>query len=264
MSARLPDYYAILHVDPRAPAEIIRASYRTLIQRLRAHPDLGGDHDVAAALNVAYATLKDPKKRADYDALRGMHKPDSEQPPPQPERASAAPRGYSHSRDTVRVPDQHISTGVWMQLVNNQARVDVCPFCGVSAASGRTASESADTCRQCAAPLTLVRSVSGYAAESQRSVYRIAKAQALRVYAQPEDSSAIAALVHDISLTGLRFSCRYRFETGAVVRTDCDMCASVARIAHVSQFDAGVLQYGAQFLTVQFKRQRGSLLSVPV
>jgi hypothetical protein len=53
MTARLPDYYAILHVDPAAPAEVIRASYRTLMQRLGAHPDLGGDHETAAQLNMA-------------------------------------------------------------------------------------------------------------------------------------------------------------------------------------------------------------------
>jgi hypothetical protein len=51
MSPGVPDYYAILHVDPAAPAEVIRASYRTLMQQLRAHPDLGGDHEAAARIS---------------------------------------------------------------------------------------------------------------------------------------------------------------------------------------------------------------------
>jgi hypothetical protein len=36
------NYYRILHVQEDAPEEIIRTSYRTLMQRMRMHPDLGG------------------------------------------------------------------------------------------------------------------------------------------------------------------------------------------------------------------------------
>jgi DnaJ-class molecular chaperone len=36
------NYYEILHVSRDAPAEIIRGSYRTLMQKLGHHPDLGG------------------------------------------------------------------------------------------------------------------------------------------------------------------------------------------------------------------------------
>ena len=61
------NYYRILHVQPGAPTEIIRASYRTLMQRLRAHPDLGGDHWNATVINEAYSVLSDPLKRARYD-----------------------------------------------------------------------------------------------------------------------------------------------------------------------------------------------------
>ena len=61
------NYYRILHVQPEAPVEIIRASYRTLMGPLRQHPDRGGDHHVAALLNEAYAVLSDPARRAAYD-----------------------------------------------------------------------------------------------------------------------------------------------------------------------------------------------------
>src|SRR5262245_32346388 len=61
------NYYRILQVQPGAPVEIIRASYRTLMQRLKAHPDLGGDHRTAALINEAYAVLTNPEKRAAYD-----------------------------------------------------------------------------------------------------------------------------------------------------------------------------------------------------
>ena len=64
------DYYDILHVRPDAPTEIIKSSYRTLMQRLKQHPDLGGDHEHAARINKAYATLSDSGSRAAYDRQR--------------------------------------------------------------------------------------------------------------------------------------------------------------------------------------------------
>lgn len=64
------NYYRILHVQPDAPTEVIRASYRTLMQRLRMHPDLGGDHWNAALINEAYGVLTDPGQRAAYDRTR--------------------------------------------------------------------------------------------------------------------------------------------------------------------------------------------------
>lgn len=42
---RRKNYYRVLHVDPDAPVEIIRSSYRTLMRRMKKHPDLGGDQD---------------------------------------------------------------------------------------------------------------------------------------------------------------------------------------------------------------------------
>ncbi len=62
------NYYRILHVQPDAPVELIKASYRTLMHKMKHHPDLGGDHDTAVLINAAYDTLTDGKKRQAYDA----------------------------------------------------------------------------------------------------------------------------------------------------------------------------------------------------
>lgn len=63
------NYYRVLFVQPDAPMEIIQASYRTIMQKLKAHPDLGGDTWNASVINEAYQVLIDREKRVAYDAL---------------------------------------------------------------------------------------------------------------------------------------------------------------------------------------------------
>ncbi len=62
------NHYRVLHVQPDAPTEVIRSSYRTLLSRLRQHPDLGGTHAQAVLVNQAWAVLGDADQRAAYDA----------------------------------------------------------------------------------------------------------------------------------------------------------------------------------------------------
>lgn len=61
------NFYRVLQVQPDAPIEIIRNNYRTLLQKLRLHPDLGGDHSHASLVNQAWHTLRDPIRRHAYD-----------------------------------------------------------------------------------------------------------------------------------------------------------------------------------------------------
>ena len=64
------DYYAVLEVSSSATTAEIKKSYRRLA-RLH-HPDLNQDaRDThIKRLNEAYEVLRDPKKRAVYDAQR--------------------------------------------------------------------------------------------------------------------------------------------------------------------------------------------------
>ncbi len=61
------NYYRLLQVQPDAPYEIIRASYRTLMKELKCHPDLGEENNNAYLINEAYETLSDKVKRVEYD-----------------------------------------------------------------------------------------------------------------------------------------------------------------------------------------------------
>jgi DnaJ-class molecular chaperone len=69
--SRLPDYYRALMVDPEAEPDVITAAYRVLARRLHPDRDITGVEEYRMAeLNRAYAVLRDPVKRAAYDADR--------------------------------------------------------------------------------------------------------------------------------------------------------------------------------------------------
>ena len=86
--------YTILQVDPSAEQEVIEAAYRRLSRKY--HPDVNDSPEASdrmRAINQAYATLSDPRRRVIYD--RGLRqagirqrlerlRPDAEQSPEPP------------------------------------------------------------------------------------------------------------------------------------------------------------------------------------
>ena len=74
------DPYRILHVDPEADPDVIRAAYRVLARKL--HPDGKVDAPLDAAaerrmadLNWAYALLRNAEARAAFDIARRYRGP---------------------------------------------------------------------------------------------------------------------------------------------------------------------------------------------
>jgi hypothetical protein len=87
-------HYRILNVAPDAEPVVIEAAYRALMKKY--HPDQAasasaGEGPRAAEINLAYATLRDPGRRADYDRREGARAQNIQlaayQPPP-PQRIS--------------------------------------------------------------------------------------------------------------------------------------------------------------------------------
>ena len=67
------DLYEILQVSPRAEFEVIEAAFRRLA--LKYHPDRNptlAANERMQEINRAYAILKDPLQRTNYDLLRSQ------------------------------------------------------------------------------------------------------------------------------------------------------------------------------------------------
>lgn len=82
MTHDLPDYYAVLGVASTASRAEIAHAYR---QRVRSqHPDTEQDAEPDGLREViaAYAVLRDPARRADYDRQRGPTTTSTGTPPP--------------------------------------------------------------------------------------------------------------------------------------------------------------------------------------
>ena len=132
------NFYRLLHVQQDAPTEVIKASYRTLMLRLKHHPDLGGDGWNAALINEAYAVLSNPELRERYDRERGVL--DS-----QTERTSSDP-------DRVRPAHQPPATQPAKPGRRESADRDVCAFCQTD--NGSDHHREHEVCRGCGSPLT--------------------------------------------------------------------------------------------------------------
>ena len=113
------NYYRILQVQPDAPLEIIKSSYRTLMGKLNQHPDRGGSLWSASTINEAYETLSDPLKRVEYDQTL------SEYP-----RSKASPGASTEKPGKAHAEPQACCTFCKAPYPGDGVERSKCPSCG--------------------------------------------------------------------------------------------------------------------------------------
>jgi curved DNA-binding protein len=69
----MKNYYDMLGVDEKATSAEISKAYKNLAKQH--HPDRGGDKDKFQEINEAHDTLKDARKRQEYDTIRKYGQP---------------------------------------------------------------------------------------------------------------------------------------------------------------------------------------------
>lgn len=234
------DYYELLHVSRSAPTEVIRASYRTMMQQLRMHPDLGGDSVTAAMLNEAYNVLSDPGRRAEYDAELppgNVSAEDIDRDMPVPEPPSEAPR---RPLDPARE----------------------CIFCFMPHAHGHRVFADA-RCVVCKSPLAIAEQ-QRLENNDARAVARIDKQQPVDLFTHWPQATPHRARTEDVSLSGVRLLSPLALQEGQVVRIRCAQFESLARVVTCAQVSQGFRTHwvvGLAFITRIFTQSVGGFVS---
>jgi hypothetical protein len=240
------NYYRILHVQPEAPVQIITASYRTMMSKLKAHPDLGGDTSSAASINEAYAVLSDPAKRARYDEERRQT---SAARAPSMVRAKTAPRTAPVA--TAAAP----STAT---AASSDARLTECPFCRAPAPPSIG---PATRCARCASPLAFPPASGSGRKEfvGRRAVPRMSRADSATLFCDWQVAGHLVEL-RNISLAGVALVTDLPVQRGHVIRvvgTLFDVLAVVVNTRRVGP--RSVLH--ATLRTAHFSRPHGVMVS---
>jgi DnaJ domain len=250
--------YRVLHVQPEAPTEIIKACYRTLMSSLRAHPDLGGDPARAATINQAYDVLMDADKRRLYDQALA-HRARA--------RSAAATGAASASANTTAahpaapatrsVPTGPPASALSFTTWQADRR---CPFCRTGF---RQVLKVDSRCTTCDSPLTPAPEAQSSAHEllgrrcSQRHLRDVEVCLRL-----PGITHDLAARLRNLSLTGMAFSCSERIARGSVVRVISPQFDTLAGVVQQRSSLAGP-QIHAKLLTLQLQRiKQGVFVSV--
>jgi len=236
------NYYRILHIQPDAPAAIIKASYRTQMQKLRMHPDLGGDEWNASLLNEAYKVLSDPDTRSAYDR----------------EYFADQQKARKSTRQRAAPWASHAS----VQTYNSRFDSDpaACPFCKTP----RPATSSyagPGNCPGCSAPLEIAHTLR-LADASKRTIERIDHREAVTIYLSP-DGSGHQGMVRDLSPNGMQLQCRLLLRENQVIRISCTALSAAGRVTFCNRgMNGDLFIAGIEFLTLRFHSRFGTFLSI--
>lgn len=219
-----------MHND--APLEIIKSSYRTLMQKLNAHPDRGGDVAEAALINKAYAVLSDPEKREAYDLALAA------------QTEVVVAEGQQSLAQTVR-----IEVGA------------VCPFC-LNRHPYRGIIPSGVVCTTCDSPLTFAgKNLSDRS--GQREIWRIEKRTKLSFYTQADPARSVTATTLDISPRGLMFEAPVKILVDSIFKIDCSRFKAIAQVVTCRKTGTFVKpnwHIGVRFVTLNFNSSRGTFV----
>ncbi len=206
------------------------------MQRMKMHPDLGGDHWQASLINEAFATLSDPDKRAVYD--RDLPVPVAAQR----NGATAEPPPAKQSSQT----DWSLATGRF------------CAFCGTP---HRNNDRPDQNCARCDSPLTMPAATED-AFSLQRQIERMPSSFPVVIYPDWQGSSDNGTAV-DLSPGGMCFSSAVALPIGKIIKIDSEPCTAIAQVRHCSaSAGRGRCETGVQFVTLRFNNTQGNFVSV--
>jgi len=241
------NYYRILHVQPDAPVEIVKASYRTMMQKLAQHPDLGGDHWNSTLINEAKAVLTDPVKRVEYDQeLMEFH-------------TLSELSGRRQGRQQGDKTNGRVSPSKqYTPIIKSY-----CLFCK-SPHQGNSHILPDTKCTQCQSPLYPVEKMKTDKS-SQRAVNRIEKHQEISFFTYWPPQKTYKGQIHDLSPNGMRFFTDQTLSKDQIIKIDSKVLQATARVANRRKQGSDlrmVYGIGVEFVTLQFQKPHGTFVSV--
>lgn len=236
------NYYRILHIQPDAPVDIIKASYRTQMQKLKMHPDLGGDEWDASILNEAYRVLSNPQKRAAYDAtFIGNHNGIK----------TAVQAGTQHTHSRTPAGQDHDFSSLHDP--------SICPFCSTPRQAATSYAEQL-FCDGCGGPLQLAATLR-LADPATRAFERMPHHSSLNVYLDPDCKEQHCKL-RDLSPVGMQIESPVPLRAGQVIRANGEVVSTIGQVIFCNR-DTHNLHFivGVAFLTVCFHSRVGTFIS---
>lgn len=233
------------------------------MQKLRAHPDLGGDEWNASLINEARDVLLNPERRAAYDVQIGStgaatysssdreHTQNdvSDRPCSEPHRPDNADDNY---RSTVSPGSQLTLVPPVTGLASN------CPFCHHGVAQKPFDLQqypTANRCTHCDAPLNSVNTISQDTLNDLRKINRSRLEQRVNVWDKWPRTSAYNASVHDWSTAGCRIKLQNAIEVNSIIL----LVSSTFDATAIVRNQTDNIFYGLEFLTLEVNMTPGSL-----
>ncbi len=238
------NYYQILHVQADAPKEVIRSSYRTMMQKLKMHPDLGGNHDDAAVVNEAYKVLMNDTARAQYDA--GLSSKQTSKP---------------HAEKTKHPNDTNQPSRKNSYADNKQQ----CVFCNAPHNMGSNIGPD-DICPKCESPVFPAKKQSTKVCD-KRTIERINKEWSVKFFHSWPNAQAHTGKTRNVSLNGMQLLTTESLVISQVIKlisNELDVVAIVVNRQLGASEDSVEWSYGLEFVTLRFHQAHGTFISLAI
>jgi len=209
-----------------------------MMQKMKMHPDLGGDQQDAALLNEAYSVLMNPETRAEYDASLAQ----------QTQTVSAKTNVYDSNN--------HVHS-----VIKKVFSANSCTFCDLPHNYGQSV-KSDNICQRCASSL-YPASKQSLGQSGNRIIERIEKQWPVTFYMHWSDNRSYIGKTQDVSLNGIQMLTNTFVENGQVLKLSSHTLDAVAVVVNYRS-DHTMLRkrwrVGLEFLTLRFHRAQGTFI----
>ena len=277
-----PNYYQLLHLHPEAPQAMVKAAYRTVMQKLKAHPDLGGCAEQAAVINQAYEVLSNSEKRSAYDrelAAATRQKPET-QSKPKPKSKSTAQNTGSAEPEHSPADQQSNAQKARKHFQFSQDGISQQNHCVFCDAPQPVDHELSSCCSICDSPLqsSIVDKNHASNATARRRIIRLPQSgpviicrkqdfqnlQSQNDFSNRHSQMGAPAKALDVSLSGMRLAIGHELKMDELLRVENDALVAVAEIVNQHRLNAGGYQYGLRFMRLHLKQVQGGFVSTAV